>query len=111
VSSVADLPDSIVRRGLVILVGTPSTNSMIPAVKLPGVAGSRPGAGLIWLNSANGRSSLVLGGPDAKASQAAVAELILRFWPNAKDATMRITGMEAGAALGHRAGGEAVDPP
>lgn len=112
VSSVADLPDSIVRRGLVILVGTPSTNTMIPAVKLPGVAGSRPGAGLIWLNSANRRSSLVLGGPDAKAAQAAVTEVILRFWPNAKDATMRITGMEPGAALGHRAGsGEAVDPP
>ncbi|MEO5904689.1 MAG: hypothetical protein ABIQ55_11790, partial [Gemmatimonadaceae bacterium] len=111
VSSIADLPDSIIKHGLVILVGTPTSNAMVPAVKLSGAPGSRPGAGLIWLNSANTHLSLVLGGPDPKAVQAAVVELILRYWPTAKDATMRITGMEPGAALGHRAGGAAVDPP
>ncbi|MEP6509283.1 MAG: hypothetical protein ABJC63_13745, partial [Gemmatimonadales bacterium] len=111
VSSVDDLPDSISNHGLVLLVGTPSTNSMVPAVKLAGTPGSRPGAGIIWLNSANGHQSLVLGGPDAKAVEAAVVEFELRFWPNAKDATMRITGMEPGAALGHRAGGNSEDPP
>ncbi len=111
VSSVDDLPDSISTSGLVVLVGTPSSNAMIPAMKLAGTPGSRPEAGVIWLNSANGHQSLVLGGPDAKAVEAAVVELELRFWPNAKDATMRITGMEPGAALGHRAGGDAVDPP
>lgn len=111
VSSIADVPDSISRRGLVLLVGTTSSNTMVPAFTLTGTPGSRPGAGLVWLNSANGRESLVLSGPDAKAVQAAVVELVLRYWPSAKDATMRLTGMEPGAALGHRASGEAVDPP
>ncbi len=111
VSSIADVPDSIIRRGLLLLVGTPSSNTMVPALKLAGTMGSRPGAGIIWLNSANGRESLVLSGPDGKAVQAAVVELVLRYWPSAKDATMRLTGMEPGAALGHRAGGDAVDPP
>jgi hypothetical protein len=111
VSSIADVPEPIVRNGLVILVGTPKSNSMVPAIKIAGAPGSRPGAGLIWLNSAKDNSSLVLSGPDARAVEAAVVELELRFWPNAKDATMRITGMEPGAALGHRAGGATVDPP
>jgi hypothetical protein len=38
-------------------------------------------------------------------------ELELRYWPNAKDAALRIAGMEKGAALGNRRSGSSVDLP
>ena len=57
------------------------------------------------------RNWLALTGADAKGAQAATVEFILRFWPNAKDATIRITGVEKGKALGNSAGGSTIDPP
>ncbi len=111
ISSVADIPDSISKNGLVILVGTPASNSLISAADISRAVSARPGTGIITLGESNGVQVLMLSGENPKAVQAAVVELELRYWPGAKDATMRITGMEKGAALGHRAGGAAVDPP
>jgi len=65
----------------------------------------------ISLYRAGGREWVVLSGADAKGAQAAVVELELRYWPNAKDATIRITGVEKGKALGSSAGGSTIDPP
>jgi hypothetical protein len=109
ISSEKDLPDSLASRGTVLLVGTPATSALIAGTHI--VASGEPGHGTISLDRTNGREWLVLAGPDARGVEAAVVELELRFWPNAKDAVMRVTGMEKGAALGNRAGGAVVDPP
>jgi hypothetical protein len=107
VSAEADLPDSLARRGTVFLVGTSATSTLVAETKTSVV----PGKGTIALFRDGGREWVVLTGADAKGAEAAVVELELRYWPNAKDATIRITGMEKGKALGNSAGGSTIDPP
>ncbi len=111
VSSVDDLPDSIVRNGVVILVGTRASNALVAEVEAQVSDVTPSGVGIVRFVSVNGRESLLLTGSDVKGVQAAVVELELRYWPNAKDATIRVTGMERGAALGNRISGVHVDPP
>jgi hypothetical protein len=107
VSQEKDLPDSLAKRGTVFLVGTPATMTLIAETNTP----VEPGKGTISLYRAGGREWVVLSGADAKGAEAAVVELELRYWPNAKDATIRITGVEKGKALGNSAGGSTIDPP
>jgi hypothetical protein len=107
VSAEKDLPDSLARRGTVFLVGTAATTALVAETKTPVTATQ----GTISAFRDGGREWIVLTGADAKGVEAAVVELELRFWPNAKDATIRITGVEKGAALGHRTGGTSIDPP
>ncbi len=107
ISSVDDLPDSVNRRGVVLLVGTPTSNALV-ARNQPQTG--KPGIGSIALRT-SGAQYLLLTGADAKGVQAAVVELLLRYWPNARVAALRTMGMEKGAALGNRVGGPAVDPP
>jgi hypothetical protein len=107
VSQEKDLPDSLARNGTVFLVGTPATMTLIAETNTSVEAGK----GTISLHRAGGREWVVLSGADAKGAQAAVVELELRYWPNAKDATIRITGVEKGKALGNSAGGSTIDPP
>jgi hypothetical protein len=109
VSSEQDLPDSLASHGTVLLVGTPATNALIASTHT--AASATPGHGTIALDRRDGHEWLVLTGADPKGVEAAVVELELRFWPNAKDAVVRVTGMEKGAALGNRAGGAVIDPP
>ncbi len=107
VSAEADLPDSVSRKGTVFLVGTPATSVLVAQTTSP----IEEGKGRISLNREGGREWITLAGADAKGAHAAVVELELRFWPNAKDATIRITGVEKGKALGNSAGGSTIDPP
>ena len=107
VSTDKDLPDSLAKNGTVFLVGTPTTLPLIAETNTPVEAGK----GTISLHRAGGREWVVLSGADAKGAQAAVVELELRYWPSAKDATIRITGVEKGKALGNSAGGSTIDPP
>jgi hypothetical protein len=109
VSSEKDLPDSLASHGTVLLVGTPATNALVASTRP--VTPTAPGRGTIALDRNGGREWLVLTGSDAKGVEAAVVELELRYWPNAKDAVVRVTGLEKGAALGNRAGGVVIDPP
>ena len=107
ISSERDLPDSLAERGTVLLVGTAATSTLVANTHTPVVAGK----GTIALDRRGARSFLVLTGADAKGVEAAVVELELRYWPNAKDAAVRIAGMEKGAALGNRRSGSSVDLP
>jgi hypothetical protein len=107
ISSERDLPDSLAERGTVLLVGTAATSALVANTHTPVTAGK----GTIALDRRGERSFLVLTGADAKGVEAAVVELELRYWPNAKDAAVRIAGMEKGAALGNRKGGSSVDLP
>jgi hypothetical protein len=107
VSTEKDLPDSLAKRGTVFLVGTATTMALVAETNTPVEAGK----GTISLHRTGGREWVVLSGADAKGVQAAVVELELRYWPNAKDATIRITGVEKGKALGNSAGGSTIDPP
>jgi hypothetical protein len=109
VSSEKDLPDSLATRGTVLLVGTAETSTLVAGTHTATRADA--GHGTIALDRTGGREWLVLTGADAKGVEASVVELELRFWPNAKDAVVRITGLEKGAALGNRAGGSVIDPP
>ncbi len=111
VSSVTDLPDSLSRAGTVLLVGTPTTNALIAGITPSVSENLAAGNGDIRLDESNGRHWVVLSGTDSKGVEAAVVEFELRYWPSAKDAAMRITGMERGAALGNRLIGNVVDPP
>jgi hypothetical protein len=110
ISSEADLPDSLARRGTVLLVGTAASSERIASLGLAVPAG-QAGQGTISLNREGGREWLVLTGSDPKGVEAAVVELEMRYWPNAKDAAMRLVGMEQGAALGKRTGGSSVELP
>jgi hypothetical protein len=107
VSQEKDLPDSLATRGTVFLVGTAATSVLVAETKTAVQADK----GTIALYREGGREWVVLTGVDAKGAEAAVVELELRYWPNAKDATIRITGMEKGKALGNSAGGSTIDPP
>jgi hypothetical protein len=107
ISSTADLPDSVLTRGTVILVGTAEGNPLIGA----DAAGAGE-HGLVRLRGGGrGARELLLTGADPKAVEAAAVDFVLRYWKNAKDAAIRVTGMEQGAALGNRAGVGVVNPP
>jgi hypothetical protein len=110
ISSEVDLPDSLARNGTVFLVGTAASSERIASLALAIPAG-QAGRGTITLNRNDGREWLVLTGSDPKGVEAAVVELEMRYWPNAKDAAMRLVGMEQGAALGKRTGGSSVELP
>jgi hypothetical protein len=107
ISSEKDLPADIATRGLVFLVGTAMTNALVASTGVRAEAG----VGTIALDRANGRQWVVLTGADAKGVEAAVVELEMRYWPNAKYSAMRLVGFEKGAALGNRTGGSSVDLP
>ena len=88
-STATDLP-AAARRGPLVVVGTPETNPLVGA--LPRDAGSR---GVVTLDrSRPGAPRLVVAGRDARAVHAAAMDVVLRFWPHAKDASSRITGTE-----------------
>ncbi|AHG89790.1 hypothetical protein J421_2253 [Gemmatirosa kalamazoonensis] len=97
-SRASDLPDSLRARGLVVALGT-----------APGVAEAKHG--VVRLDESGGAQRLLLTGIDKDGVHAAAAELMLRFWPNAKDAAMRLTGKEPGNALGHPAMITNPNPP
>jgi hypothetical protein len=107
ISSTADLAPATAARGTVILVGTAETNPMLGTV--PGGGGE--GKGIIYLRDGSNGQQLILTGTDKKAVDAAASEFVLRYWKNAKDSAIRLTGMEKGAALGNKAGVTAVDLP
>jgi hypothetical protein len=108
-SSTADLPDSLLRKGTLLLVGTAATNPLIGDLSS---ARSAQEKGLVWLASEkNAPSRLVLTGNTPKAVEAASTDFVLRYWLNAKDAGIRITGMEKGAALGNTVRVTNPDPP
>ena len=88
-SSTADLPDDI-RHGPLVLVGTPETNPLIGP--LPDDSSGR---GVVYLDGDDpGPLRLWLTGRDSHAVHAAAMDLVLRFWPNAKDSATRLTGVE-----------------
>lgn len=107
ISSEKDLPSDIATRGLVFLVGTAATNALVASTSTTTISG----VGTISLDRAQGRQWMVLTGNDAKGVEAAVVELEMRYWPNAKYSAMRLVGFEKGAALGNRTGGSSVDLP
>jgi hypothetical protein len=108
-STTADLPDSLLSKGSLILVGTAATNPLIG--DLPSARDAQE-KGLVWLASGKNTSSrLVLTGNTPKAVEAASTDFVLRYWLNAKDAGIRITGMEKGAALGNTVRVTNPDPP
>jgi hypothetical protein len=107
-SSTADVPDSLMRTGDLILVGTSTSNPLVSSatpqrVHDKGVVLLRDrGAGSQWL---------LLTGSTPGAVQAAATDFVLRYWKSAKDSGFRITGMEKGAALGDTARITNPDPP
>ena len=137
-SSVADLPDSLRRDATLVVLGTSASNALLANRRISGVptpaelpagavtAGARPAAnagaarraaarrnpGIVMVRDAEGRGQwIVLTGSNKEAVQAASVDFVLRYWKNAKDATTRLSGMEPGNALGHRAVVTVPDPP
>jgi len=108
ISSTADLPDSLKTRGTVILVGTRATNPLISTS--PEYSATE--RGLVRLTTSDGGTHrLLLTGNSAKAVESAAIDFVLRYWLNAKDSGLRITGMEKGAALGDTARVTNPNPP
>jgi hypothetical protein len=106
-----DLPDSLRTRGLVVALGTTGTSALMREAAAASPTPAGPGHGVVRLDEAGGHQWLLLTGSDEAAVHAAAADFMLRYWPNAKDAAMRVTGMEPGNALGHRAMITTPDPP
>lgn len=107
-SSSADLPDSLKTGGSVIVVGTNASNPLV-ATPAQYSAGDR---GVVRLRDGAGRTQLLLlTGHSTKAVEAAAVDFVLRYWLNAKDSGVRITGMEQGAALGDTARITNPNPP
>jgi hypothetical protein len=97
-SSTDDIPDDLLNEGHLILVGTAEHNPLISAA----APKHAPGKGTILLHDAGqGRQWLLLTGDGPDAVKAAACDYVLRFWMNAKDSCIRITGTEKGAALGN----------
>ncbi|HXG71440.1 MAG TPA: hypothetical protein VNJ04_12615, partial [Gemmatimonadaceae bacterium] len=67
--------------------------------------------GFVFVSQDGGRERVFMTGVEKTHAQAAAVDVILRFWKNAKDSMIRLTGMERGAALGNRIPGVVVDPP
>ena len=115
ISSAADLPDSLLRGGTVVLVGTRASNALVAAersVARPAANEGGDARGVIELvDRGTDGQRLLLTGENEKAVQAAATDVVLRYWKHAKDAAIRISGMEAGAALGHPAGITETDLP
>jgi len=108
-SSTADLPDSLLSKGSLILVGTPAGNPLIGDLPSARDAGEK---GIVWLaKGENTPSRLILTGNTPKAVEASSTDFVLRYWLNSKDAALRITGMEKGALLGNPARVTNPDPP
>jgi hypothetical protein len=108
VSALADVPDSLSRGATLVLVGTSETHALVRQAALS----PAPSVGTVALHDAgDGRRWLLLTGADKAAVQAAATDFVLRFWPQAKDATMRHTGREPGNLLGRKAGVGEADPP
>lgn len=106
-SSAEDLPDSL-RAGTLFVVGSRAGNPWVAALP-PAFSTARPS---VWLQpQPNGAQWVVVSGPDRKGVQAAATDLVLRYWPQAKDAAARVGRLQEGAALGNRAGVTDPDPP
>jgi hypothetical protein len=90
-----------------ILVGTPTTNPLIAQASPQLVAGK----GTILLQGSGTGARLMLTGETSELAQAAATDFVLRFWKNARDSAARISGLEEGAALGHKAAPGDVNLP
>ena len=114
-SGAADVPDSLLEHGTLFLVGTPATNplvaKMLGTARASAVNGGEKGRGVVIAGTGAQSHWIAFTGSDKTAAEAAAADFILRYWPNAKDAALRLAGMERGAALGNKAGVTTVDPP
>jgi hypothetical protein len=97
--STADVSDSLRRAATLILVGTPKTNPWLASADAA-VRAAGAGQGVVQVS---GRQVQLTGGT-TKAAEAAAVDFVLRYWKHAKDAAIRVTGLEPGAALGHPAG-------
>lgn len=106
-SAEADLPDSLAAWATVVVVGTPAANELVRARGFD----LTPGRGSIITAKVRGNDWLFLTGLEKTDAQAAAVDFMLRYWKNAKDSIIRLTGMERGAALGNRIAGVVVDPP
>ncbi|HYD54465.1 MAG TPA: hypothetical protein VEA99_17660, partial [Gemmatimonadaceae bacterium] len=106
-STEADLPDSLARAGLVFALGTPTSSARIRAAGLTADSAQ----GVIDVRADGSGQLVLLAGSTKDGAQAAAIDLVLRFWPNAKDAAMGRTGMEQGNALGNRKTVTNPDPP
>lgn len=112
--STADIPANMLKGGNLILVGTPESNPLIATQAQ--LLHLQAGKGAIHIltpatDGVLGRAWLVVTGDSLKSVQAAATDFVLRYWKNAKDSSIRITGMERGAALGNRAAPGLVNPP
>jgi len=106
--STADIPAELIEKGNLILVGTAKSNPLVEKAA-PGV---EPGKGNVVVHEAGaGRQWLLLTGEDERAVQAAATDFVLRYWKNAKDSLIRVTGTEKGTALGNKAATGEMNPP
>ena len=106
--STDDIPPKYMERGNLILVGTPQRVELIAAAS-PVL---KEGTGTIMLErKPGGRSWLFVTGPRVQDVQPAGMDFMLRYWTRARDCTMKISGMEKGAALGNRTKTGLVNPP
>jgi hypothetical protein len=122
-SSVSDLPDSLVRGGTLVVVGAAAGAPRLRLAPVPNggpvaaaptvlqtsatksVTATATTRGVITVQRApSGQQWLLVTGADRTAAQAAALDVVLRFWSHAKDAALPFTGSEPGAALGKRAG-------
>jgi len=102
-----DLPDSLARTGLTFAIGTPASSARIRAAGVTADSAK----GVVDLRTNGGGQLVLLAGSTKDGAQAAAIDLVLRFWPNAKDAAMGRTGKEKGNALGFRKTVTNPDPP
>jgi hypothetical protein len=114
-SAARDMPDSLLANGTLLLVGTPATNLLVAkalgSARAAQVNAGPKGRGVVIAGNGAQSHWLIFTGSDKTAVEAAAADFVLRYWPDAKDAAIRVTGMERGAALGNKAGVTTVDPP
>ena len=106
--STKDLPVGFTDKWNMIWVGANACGSEI--AKSGRVAPSEKGQ-VVIARRESGATSILLYGMKPEQTEAAATDFTLRYWKNAKDSSIRITGMDKGAALGNAAQPGVVDTP
>lgn len=90
--STKDIPEDYNRKGNIILIGGPFADSRP----------SLPDKGRVQvIRLEDGRTRVFFRGKTPEQFEAAATDFTLRYWKNAKDSAIRVTGMERGVALGN----------
>jgi hypothetical protein len=93
--TLSDVPEDVLERGAMLLVGTSKTNKLIgESMRGSELTDSQRYVGIVPANGTRGER-LIVGGATPEDAEAAAMDLLIRFWKYAKDSAGRRVGLVA----------------